>query len=1255
MKKILRIKQRAKLLLLLILSVLSVESISAQCSNPYQYGSATVSTVNGTTVTITTCQYLSEYSVIYGMLSSTVYTAAIASTSGYVTIRQGSATGPAVAFGPSPLTFTPPANGTYYAHWTVNASCATASGCQVTTIQTVGPSNNCQNPAAGGTTAANPALACVGQPVSFSLSGATTGTGTTYQWQNSTNGGSTWTNIAGATNSTYSGNQATTTSYQCIVTCASGTPATSTPVSVAMNTFFNCYCQSSASSSGDTDLHGVQVGTLNNPSGCGSLGGPGSIANQYENYTALPAPILVQGFPVASSVSPGTCGGNYNSMTKVFIDYDQDGTFADPAEVAYVTSTPVAGPHTEYFNIVVPMTALVGITGMRVVTRETTSASLVSPCGSYTWGGTEDYLVNIQAPLVDDAGISEFVSPLLPTCNFGDSVRVAIKNNGTDTLTSATINWAFNGTPQTPVSWTGSLPTFGTDTVTLGLVALASGSSLVAFTVLPNGVVENSAGAYNDTSTIANLLSGLNGSYTIGGVTPDFTDFAAAIAELDTYGTCGPVVFDVRDGVYTEQITLNDVSSMDAVNTVTFRSENGDASLVTLTQAGSGTADNFVINMNGGDYYIIENMTLENTGTTYSRVLNFGAGCDSNRFEGCNMLAVNAGSTSTFAAMIYSAGTNDNGNHFINNTIQGGSYGMYWYGGGTTSAEEGTVIEGNHFKDNYYYGMRLYYQDGIIVKDNTIDGVAAYNFRYAIYGSYLNKGPQIIGNNIHGTGTSGFVYGIYWFNGGGTPAITGLVENNMVSVGYPGSTSSCYGLYMSNIGYMDVNHNTLLVSAGGTASRAYYPASGGGNNVKNNIFANYTGGYAIYLGNAFAVAQCDHNVLYSPAGNIGYYNGIQQTMADWQNASAFDANSIDNNPMFFSSQDLHVCNDTIGNQGTPIASITMDIDGQMRSATTPDMGADEFSGLTGSFLGPDALVCAGDSIMISAGSPTDTILWSTGDTTAFIWVTTPGTYTVSINSACGSGTDAIVVNQSALNYSNYVVANDLVFCEGDSVLLYGSQMADTYQWSGGSTATTDSVYATTGGAYTLAITDACGTGSETVNLTMNTAPTAGFTSTSSYLTGVFSNTSSSAGTTTYLWDFGDGSTSTQADPNHVYGSTGVYTVTLTVTNDCGTNVFTNTITLSVAGLEEVADFGTINVYPNPSTGEFQLEMDVNYAMNLDIVVTNALGQKLLVRSLNTTNGVHTETIDLSTEAVGVYYLNISSEGNTLTNRMIIKK
>ncbi len=37
----------------------------------------------------------------------------------------------------------------------------------------------------------------------------------------------------------------------------------------------------------------------------------------------------------------------------------------------------------------------------------------------------------------------------------------------------------------------------------------------------------------------------------------------------------------------------------------------------------------------------------------------------------------------------------------------------------------------------------------------------------------------------------------------------------------------------------------------------------------------------------------------------------------------------------------------------------------------------------------------------------------------------------------------------------------------------------------------------------------------------------------------------------YLWDFGDGSTSSSANPSHTYGAAGTYTVTLTVTDDQG--------------------------------------------------------------------------------------------------------
>jgi gliding motility-associated-like protein len=43
----------------------------------------------------------------------------------------------------------------------------------------------------------------------------------------------------------------------------------------------------------------------------------------------------------------------------------------------------------------------------------------------------------------------------------------------------------------------------------------------------------------------------------------------------------------------------------------------------------------------------------------------------------------------------------------------------------------------------------------------------------------------------------------------------------------------------------------------------------------------------------------------------------------------------------------------------------------------------------------------------------------------------------------------------------------------------------------------------------------------------------------------------SAGTTSYLWDFGDGNTSTQINPSHTYNSSGNYAVSLIVTNSSG--------------------------------------------------------------------------------------------------------
>lgn len=48
--------------------------------------------------------------------------------------------------------------------------------------------------------------------------------------------------------------------------------------------------------------------------------------------------------------------------------------------------------------------------------------------------------------------------------------------------------------------------------------------------------------------------------------------------------------------------------------------------------------------------------------------------------------------------------------------------------------------------------------------------------------------------------------------------------------------------------------------------------------------------------------------------------------------------------------------------------------------------------------------------------------------------------------------------------------------------------------------------------------------------------------------------STSTGATQFLWDFGDGQTSTEASPVHTYSATGDFTIILTVKNDCGETV-----------------------------------------------------------------------------------------------------
>ena len=257
----------------------------------------------------------------------------------------------------------------------------------------------CTGTPAPGNTITSASAVCQNTPFTLSLQNNTPGTGVTYQWQSAPSLGGPYSNIGGGNPTLTVASISATTFYRAIVSCA-GNNGTSTPVQVTSNSPAQCGCTSSATSTADEDIFNVSIGGLNNTSTCSTTGtGFGSVLNRYSNYTsgagAPSAPLLQPGITYPLSVQIGTCGGNYNSGTAVFIDYNQNGLFTDPGERVYGLATQTTGPHFVTGNITIPITATGGITLMRVINVENSAGTVIAPCGTYTWGETEDYLVNI--------------------------------------------------------------------------------------------------------------------------------------------------------------------------------------------------------------------------------------------------------------------------------------------------------------------------------------------------------------------------------------------------------------------------------------------------------------------------------------------------------------------------------------------------------------------------------------------------------------------------------------------------------------------------------------------------------------------------------------------------------------------------------------------------------------------------------------------------------------------------------------------
>jgi hypothetical protein len=147
------------------------------------------------------------------------------------------------------------------------------------------------------------------------------------------------------------------------------------------------------------------------------------------------------------------------------------------------------------------------------------------------------------------------------------------------------------------------------------------------------------------------------------------------------------------------------------------------------------------------------------------------------------------------------------------------------------------------------------------------------------------------------------------------------------------------------------------------------------------------------------------------------------------------------------------------------------------------------------------------------------------------------------------------------------------------------------------------------------------------------------------------NDSSSADT--YFWDFGDGNSSTDRDPVHIYLKDSVYQVTLTVTNASGCeSIYTEQLGLQT-GISPI-NFPSFKLllYPNPVQQKLTIECTGNNCDQTFQLSISSMNGKILLKDAWTSDRIH--SLDVSSLCSGSYLLKID-DGRNVSVQVLVKR
>lgn len=274
----------------------------------------------------------------------------------------------------------------------------------------------------------------------------------------------------------------------------------------------------------------------------------------------------------------------------------------------------------------------------------------------------------------------------------------------------------------------------------------------------------------------------LSGTYTIGGVNPAFTTLKEAVDSLVSKGVSGPVIFNIRPGVYNERVLLPEISGTSAINKVTFRSSTGKADDVTIIHSGGNViTDHHVIMLKGADHIIIEKLSIKNTADKWGSGIHLTMRSDSNIIRYCKITVdslfnetyaekrtpdgrpVQVKFAGIIAAGIFdplvgtqSGGINVGGWSASHTIVRGnevrGQYGILMLGKDTQRDKYNTIDSNKIWVSNL--GINTWMNDAAFVTDNIINNVAS----PSLNGIFMAHGEAVTFKNNKAVNSLGTQY-----------------------------------------------------------------------------------------------------------------------------------------------------------------------------------------------------------------------------------------------------------------------------------------------------------------------------------------------------------------------------------------------------------------------------------------------------------------------------------------------------------------